>query len=59
MTEEIIDDGTEPTPQQKAMMQAWMHGGMLKFKYTETGQVDVDVIPIHDLYLDTPKDNPQ
>lgn len=59
MIEEIIDDGTEPTPQQKAMMQALMHGGMLKFKYTETGQVDVDVIPTHDLYLDTPKDNPQ
>ena len=56
MIEEIVDDGKEPTPQEKAMMQALMNGGMLKFKATEAGQIDVDVIPLHDLYLDAPKD---
>ena len=56
MIEEIVDDGKEPTPQEKAMMQALMNGGMLKFKATEEGQIDVDVIPLHDLYLNAPKD---
>lgn len=56
MVEEIIDDGKEPTPQQKAMMQALMNGGMFRVKYKEDGQVDVGVIPLHDLYPDAPKD---
>ena len=38
------------------MMQALMHGGMLKYKYTKDGQVELDVIPVHDLYPDAPKD---
>jgi hypothetical protein len=56
MVEEIFDDGKEPTPQQKAMMQALMGGGMLKFSYKEDGTVDINVIPISDIYLDPPKD---
>lgn len=56
MITEIFDDGTEPTQQEKKMMQALMNGGMLKYKYTEDGKVEVDVIPVHDLYPDAPKD---
>ena len=56
MIVEIIDDDKEPTPNEKKMMQALMHGGMLRYKYTEDGQVAVGVIPVHDLYPDAPKD---
>ena len=56
MITEIFDDGTEPTQQEKKMMQALMNGGMLKYKYTEDGKVEVDVIPVHDLHPDAPKD---
>jgi hypothetical protein len=59
MIVEIFDDGKEPTPNEKKMMQALMHGGMLKYKYTKEGQIEVDVIPVHDLYLDAPKDDIQ
>lgn len=38
------------------MMQALMSGGMLKFKHKEDGQLDIQVIPVHDLYLDATKD---
>lgn len=57
MVEEIIDDGKEPTPQQKAMMQALMGGGMFKFSYTPDGKVDIGVIPISDIHLDPPKES--
>jgi hypothetical protein len=56
MIVEIFGDDKEPTPNEKKMMQALMHGGMLKYKYTEDGQVELDVIPVHDLYPDAPKD---
>lgn len=59
MIVEILDDDKEPTPENKKMMQALMHGGMLKYKYTKDGQVELDVIPVHDLYPDAPKDNTQ
>jgi hypothetical protein len=52
--EVFADD--EPTPQEKAMMKALMTGGMLKYVYTEDGRVEVQVIPVHDLYPDAPKD---
>jgi hypothetical protein len=57
MVEEVFDDGKEPTPQQKAMMQALMGGGMFKFSHKADGTVDINVIPISDLY--PPKDDPQ
>ena len=60
MVEEIFDDGKEPTPQQKAMMQAMMQalmgGGMFKFSHKADGTVDINVIPISDIFLDPPKD---
>lgn len=56
MVEEIFDDGKEPTPQQKAMMQALMGGGWLKFSHKADGSVDINVIPISDIYLDPPKE---
>jgi len=56
MIVEILDDGEELTPKEEKMMQALMHGGMLKYKYTKDGQVELDVIPVHDLYPDAPKD---
>jgi len=56
MIVEIFDDGEELTPNKKKMMEAFMHGGMLKYKYTKDGQVELDVIPVHDLYPDAPKD---
>lgn len=56
MVEEIFDDGKEPTPQQKAMMQALMGGGMFKFSHKADGTVDINVIPISDLFLDPPKE---
>ena len=56
MITEIFDDGTETTQQEKKMMQALMNGGMLRYKLTEDGKVEVDVIPVHDLYPDAPKD---
>jgi len=56
MVEEIFDDGKEPTPQEKAMMQALMGGGMFKFSHTADGKVAIDVIPISDIYLDPPKE---
>lgn len=59
MIVEILDDDKEPTPENKKMMQALMHGGMLKYKYTKDGQVELDVIPVHDLYPDAPKDTTQ
>jgi len=52
--EVFADD--EPTPQEKAMMKALMTGGVLKYVYTEDGRVEVQVIPVHDLYPDAPKD---
>ena len=59
MIVEILDDDKEPTPENKKMMQALMHGGMLKYKYTKDGQVELDVIPVHDLYPDAPQDATQ
>lgn len=56
MVFEIFDDGKEPTPQEKAMMQALMGGGWLKFSHTADGKIDMDVIPISDIYLDPPKE---
>jgi hypothetical protein len=38
------------------MMESLMHGGTLKYKYTKDGKVEMDVIPVHDLYPDAPKD---
>ena len=59
MVIEIFDDGTEPTPQQKKMMQALMNGGMLRYKQTKDEKVEVGVIPVHDLYPETPKKDAQ
>ena len=56
MIVEIFDDGEELTPKEEKMMQALMHGGILKYKYTKDGQVELDVIPVHDLYPDAPQD---
>ena len=56
MVEEIFDDGKEPTPQEKAMLRALMGGGMFKFSHTADGKVEIDVIPISDIYRDPPKE---
>jgi hypothetical protein len=56
MVVEVFDDGEELTPNEKKMMEALMHGGTLKYKYTKDGKVEMDVIPVHDLYSDAPKD---
>lgn len=56
MVFEIFDDGKEPTPKELAMMRTLMEGGMFKYSYKEDGTVDIDVIPLCDIYLDPPKD---
>jgi len=56
MIVEVFGDDKEPTPKEKKMIQALMHGGVLKYTYTKDGQVELDVIPVHDLYPDAPKD---
>ena len=56
MVFEVFDDGKEPTRQELAMMRALMEGGMFKYSYKEDGTVDIDVIPLSDIYPEPPKE---
>jgi hypothetical protein len=48
------DDSDEPTPQEKAMLSALMHGtGVLAYEYKD-GEVKLKVVPAEEYRLEPP-----
>ena len=56
MIQEIFDDGEPLTPEQKALVQAFLTGtGVLKYVYKD-GKVELETVPIDPLQHKPPKD---